>query len=63
MHSLKKYLASLMFGICSGEWSGGRISWDRNLTFSWGWNYYHEIEIAIFHEIKITIMRSKVRLG
>jgi hypothetical protein len=26
-------------------------------------NYDHEIEIAIFHEIEIMIMRSKVRLG
>jgi hypothetical protein len=24
---------------------------------------FHEIEIAIFHEIEIMIMRSKVRLG
>jgi hypothetical protein len=46
-----------------GKWSGGRISRDRNSTFSWGRNYDHEIEIAIFHEIEIMIMRSKVRLG
>jgi hypothetical protein len=46
-----------------GEWSGGWILWDQNSTFSWGQNYDHEIEIAIFHEIEIMIMRSKVRLG
>ena len=44
-------------------WAGGRISWDRNSTFSKGRNYDHEIEIAIFYEIEIMITRSKVRLG
>ncbi len=32
--------------------SGGRISWDRNSTFSGGQQIDHEVEIDIFHEIK-----------
>ena len=32
--------------------SGGRISWDRNSTFSWGRIFNHEVEIQFVHEIK-----------
>ncbi len=49
-----------------GKWSWGQTSWEQNLTFSWGRNYNHEVEIVLVHEIKtynniftILIMRSK----
>ena len=35
-----------------GSGSGGRISWDRNSTFSGGRNFDHEIEIQFVHKIK-----------
>ena len=39
----------------NGEWSGGRISWDWNSTFSWGQIIFdHEIKFfGTFHEVKI----------
>jgi hypothetical protein len=55
---------------CKGKWSWGRISWDRNSTFSGGQIINHEVEILLFHEIKTynnidqevdtSIMRSKL---
>ncbi len=32
--------------------SGGRISWDRNSTFSEGWIFDHEVEIQFVHEVE-----------
>ena len=38
--------------LSSGSGSGGRISWDRNSTFSGGRIFDHEIEIQFVHDIK-----------
>ncbi len=35
-----------------GSGSGGRISWDRNSTFSGGRIFDHEIKIQFVHEIE-----------
>ncbi len=35
-----------------GEWSRDWIASDKNCHFSGDWNYDHEIEIVIFHEIE-----------
>jgi hypothetical protein len=40
-----------------------RSNFMRSKLQSWRCNYNHLIEIAIFHEIEIMIMRSNVRLG
>ncbi len=34
-----------------GKWSWGRISWDRNSTFSGGQIFDHEIKIQFVHEV------------
>jgi hypothetical protein len=47
-----------------GSGSGGRISWDRNSTFSGGRIFDHEIEIQFVHEIEFFwIIEQEIELA
>ena len=54
------YPVTVSASVVLGEWSGGRISWDQNSTFSWGQNYDLEIEIMIMRSKLQFFMRSKL---
>jgi hypothetical protein len=41
-----------LWGKGTGEWSWGRISWDRNSTFSWDRIFNLEVEIQFVHEVE-----------